>query len=106
MKDKLIDLITIGFTRACVKEAAGKKVDQAREIADVLIANGVIVPPTSTPERWEKNMEFLHMGGFGDTSNPETLLNYWKAQASAGYPYATENVKYFEEMIGRERSNQ
>lgn len=54
-------------------------------------------------ERWNKNLEHLMSGGFGDTSKPETLLNYWYAQESAGYPYAKENVKYFEGMCGIER---
>ena len=55
-------------------------------------------------ERWEKNLYHLQGGGFGDPTEPETLLNYWKAQASAGYPYANENVKYFEEAV-RGRAN-
>lgn len=56
-------------------------------------------------ERWEKNMKNLQSGGFGDTTQPETLLNYWKAQESAGYPYASENVKYFEDVIMGTGSN-
>jgi hypothetical protein len=39
MRDKLIDLITIGIARARVKEANGTNVDQAAEIADVLLEN-------------------------------------------------------------------
>lgn len=58
---------------------------------------------TGSEERWKKNLEHLQSGGFGDTANPETLLHYWMAQESAGYPYASENVKYFEEMCGIER---
>ena len=54
-------------------------------------------------ECWEKNLEHLMSGGFGDTTRAETLLNYWYAQESAGYPYASENVKYLEEMVGIER---
>ena len=54
-------------------------------------------------EHWNKNLEHLMNGGFGDTTKPETLLNYWYAQKSAGYPYASENVKYFEEICGIER---
>ena len=38
-RDKLIDLITIGIARACVKEANGETVDKAEVIADVLIEN-------------------------------------------------------------------
>ena len=44
MRDKLIDLITIGIARACVKEANGENVDKAAVIADVLIENNVEVP--------------------------------------------------------------
>ena len=58
---------------------------------------------TTKEERWEKNLEHLMSGGFGDTTKAETLLNYWYAQADAGYPGARENVKYFEEMVGIER---
>ena len=39
MRNELIDLITIGIARACVKEANGEMVDQAAEIADVLLEN-------------------------------------------------------------------
>lgn len=39
-KDELIDLITIGIARACVKETNGETVDKAAEIADVLLENG------------------------------------------------------------------
>ena len=39
-KDELIDLITIGIARACVKEANGETSDKAAEIADVLLENG------------------------------------------------------------------
>lgn len=39
-RDKLIDLITVGIARACVKEANGEQVDKAAEIADVLLENG------------------------------------------------------------------
>ena len=52
---------------------------------------------------WEKNLETLRNGGFGDFTyaeeNPKALLRYWKAQSEAGYPNATENVRYFEEII-------
>ena len=50
-------------------------------------------------EVWNKNLEHLKSGGFGDETNPETLLNYWRAQYDAGYPYASENVKYFAGLL-------
>ena len=37
MRDQLIDLITIGLARACIKEVNGETVDKAAEIADVLL---------------------------------------------------------------------
>lgn len=58
---------------------------------------------------WERNLEGLQNGMFGDiatydeTITNQTMLRYWQAQERAGYPYASENVKYFEEMIGKER---
>lgn len=59
---------------------------------------------------WEKNLEGLQNGIFGEIATydeaitSQTMLRYWKAQASAGYPYASENVKYFEEAV-RGRAN-
>ena len=61
------------------------------------------VKMTDIAEIWNKNLEHLQSGGFGDATKPETLLNYWKAQESAGYPYASENVKYFEDILGIKR---
>lgn len=58
---------------------------------------------TSQEVRWNKNLEFLKIGGFGSMDGKEffeTLLRYWKAQEQAGYPTASENVKYFESLIG------
>ena len=65
-----------------------------------------MVDITKTNEQgavWEKNLSGLRNGMFGDISDEattcQTLLNYWRAQANAGYPCASENVKYFEERI-------
>ena len=58
---------------------------------------------TSQEVRWNKNMEHLKSGGFGSMDGKEcfeTILRYWKAQEQAGYPGASENVKYFESLIG------
>ena len=55
--------------------------------------------------RWEKNLEHLKSGGFGPADEFQTLLLYWKAQERAGYPYASENVKYFEEMVEKEKND-
>lgn len=55
---------------------------------------------------WIRNLTSLKMGEFGiDTKSPEILLAYWKAQAAAGYPYAEENVRYFEDMVRKESDN-
>lgn len=48
---------------------------------------------------WSDNIANLHNGNFGSFDKAETYLNYWKAQAEAGYPLAEENVRYFEEMV-------
>ena len=50
-------------------------------------------------DRWEKNLEALKSGALGDVNSPKTLLRYWQKQESAGYPNASANVKYFEEMV-------
>ena len=56
----------------------------------------------SRQERWKKNLEMLKSGAFGDDTSPKTLLRYWKMQERAGYPNASENVKYFEEIARKE----
>lgn len=50
-------------------------------------------------DAWETNLDSLTAGAFGDPQDPETLLRYWKAQEAVGYPYASENVRYFEEQV-------
>lgn len=57
---------------------------------------------TDIAEVWEKNLEHLHDGVFGDVSNANTFLYYWIAQERAGYPGASENVKYFADIIKKE----
>jgi hypothetical protein len=72
-------------------------------MADITKANEQIA-------EWNKNLEKLQNGVFGDVDadneiiSYHTMLRYWKAQERAGYPYASENVKYFEE-IARGRIN-
>lgn len=55
---------------------------------------------------YTNNLTRLVSGDFGvDRNLPETLLAYWEAQAEAGYPYAEENVRYFEDMVRKENEN-
>ena len=52
---------------------------------------------------WEKNLQNLKAGTLGDPNDTRTLLRYWQFQESASYPYARENVKYFKNLIEKER---
>lgn len=52
---------------------------------------------------WERNLASLESGTLGDKNDPATLLRYWQAQAKAHYPYATENVEYFKELIKKQQ---
>ena len=52
---------------------------------------------------WEKNLQNLKAGTLGDPEDTRTLLRYWQFQESASYPYARENVKYFKNLIEKER---
>lgn len=54
---------------------------------------------------WAVNLDGLTAGAFGDPLDPETLLRYWKAQEAAGYPYASENVRYFEEQVQKSKED-
>lgn len=58
--------------------------------------------PMEKERRWEQNMEALRAGAFGDPANPEAMLAYWRAQEAAGYPGASANRKYFEDMLEKE----
>lgn len=58
-----------------------------------------VVRAKSEDDIFEKNLDMLKSGLFGKCGEPETMVAYWKAQADVGYPYAIENVKYYEAMI-------
>ena len=58
---------------------------------------------------WDKNLERLKNGELGayKISAEEwekTLLRYWQEQAKAGYPSASDNVRYFEQLIERRKN--
>lgn len=52
---------------------------------------------------WQKNLENLRAGTLGDPTSPVTLLRYWRSQEQARYPFARENVEYFEELARNEQ---
>lgn len=56
-------------------------------------------------EIYDRNFKRMTKGEFGNPEKFETMVAYWEAQAEAGYPYASENVKYFQEMVAREKFN-
>ena len=58
-----------------------------------------VVRAKSEDDIFDKNFDMLKSGLFGNLGEPETLVAYWKAQSDAGYPYAIENVKYYEQII-------
>ncbi len=51
---------------------------------------------------WEKNLQNLTSGALGDPSKNVTLLRYWQCQERAHYPYARENVEYFQSAVKEE----
>lgn len=48
---------------------------------------------------WQTNLNNLQSGSLGDPSDPRTLLRYWKMQDRAHYPYASDNVAYFQQFL-------
>ena len=50
---------------------------------------------------WERNLSNLESGSLGEKSSPSTLLCYWQLQEKARYPFASENVIYFKELVKR-----
>ena len=111
MRERLIELMKKYYVSTAVDNGEFIEITTNwEEIADHLLAEGVIVPPKQTEQEklWEKNEELLRYGAFGSLYGEEcyyTMLEYWKAQAQAGYPYASDNVKCFELMIA-ERNKQ
>jgi hypothetical protein len=53
-------------------------------------------------ERWDDILAMLKSGALGDETSPTTLLKYWQMLEAAGYPSASENVKYFKELVEKE----
>jgi hypothetical protein len=64
-----------------------------------------IVRADNKGEIFDRNFKKLTSGEFGNPEKFETVLAYWKVQAEAGYPYAEENVRYFEDMARKESGN-
>ena len=50
---------------------------------------------------WEINLTNLERGTLGDKTSPTTLMRYWQLQDKAHFPYARENVEYFQDIITR-----
>lgn len=51
---------------------------------------------------WETNLLNLERGTLGNKDDPMALLRYWQLQDKAHYPYARENVEYFQDLIDRQ----
>ena len=58
--------------------------------------------PIDKAALWALHLAHLDAGAYGDPADPKTLLRYWEAQASAGYPGARENVQYFKDLTAKE----
>ena len=48
---------------------------------------------------WETNLQNLERGTLGYKHDPKALMRYWQLQDKAHFPYARENVEYFQNMI-------
>ena len=53
---------------------------------------------------WEANLTNLERGTLGNKDDPRALLRYWQLQDKANYPYAKENVEYFQDMINKQNT--
>ena len=52
---------------------------------------------------WEINLTNLERGTLGEKDSPMTLMRYWQLQDKAHFPYARENVEYFQDLLNREQ---
>lgn len=48
---------------------------------------------------WNLNLQNLQAGVYGNPAEVSTILRYWQMQEQAHYPYARQNVEYFEALI-------
>ena len=48
---------------------------------------------------WEANLNNLKAGTFGNPVDPRTLLRYWKKMERDHYPFAAEEVNYFQQQV-------
>ena len=55
---------------------------------------------------WEINLTNLQRGTLGNPENPATLLRYWQLQDKAAFPYARENVEYFQNMLSQNKTTE
>ena len=53
---------------------------------------------------WETNLLNLERGTLGNKDDPAALLRYWQLQDKAHYPYARENVEYFQDLINKQNN--
>ena len=55
---------------------------------------------------WEINLTNLQRGTLGDPTSPMTLLRYWQLQDKANFPYARENVEYFQDILRNNKNTE
>ena len=84
------------------KESGGYRFDDSFLFA--VDRNGAVESQRAT--LWERNLENLRSGTLGDPTEPRALLRYWQSQERAHYPFARENVEYFEEMLRKREEMQ
>lgn len=84
---------------------AGEVEDSSNKIHQLEEALEAVQKP-SKESLWGLNLENLKVGTFGDPEDYETMLRYWKAQEEAGYPYASENVQYFTDLVKYKEQSQ
>lgn len=55
---------------------------------------------------WDINLTNLQRGTLGNPEMPATLLRYWQLQDKAGFPYARENVEYFQNILSKNENKE
>lgn len=61
---------------------------------------------SSRANLWQENLKSFQMGAYGNPADPNTLLTYWRNMEKAHYPYARENVDYFESLVKQQQAQQ
>lgn len=52
---------------------------------------------------WQMTLQNMQAGVFGNPADPRTMLMYWRMMERLHYPFASDNVEYWREMVQQQQ---